>query len=337
MNGPQRRTLLLGAVAAIAVLAALSVAAGVDRVAAALAAADPALVAAAAALGLCWLASWSLMLRGVLGALGVSLSPWAAFRVYSGAAFANNVTPLGQAGGEPVAAALIATVTDARYETGLVGIASVDVLNVVPSVSLVVLGVGSYAATAAVGERVGFAVASAVGLIAAIVVTIALVWRYRASVVDRVPGTVGPALGRFDRFDAAAVESGLTERLGNFFTDIERVGADRRRLVGVVALSLVGWLFQAAALTVAFAAVGHPISPLIPVFVVPLSYVAGATPLPGGLGGIEAALVGLLVPTTGVAAAAVTAAVFLFRGAVYWLPTAIGGVSASALGVKAFE
>ena len=337
MNGPQRRTLLLGAVAAIAVLAALSVAAGVDRVAAALAAADPALVAAAAALGLCWLASWSLMLRGVLGALGVSLSPWAAFRVYSGAAFANNVTPLGQAGGEPVAAALIATVTDARYETGLVGIASVDVLNVVPSVSLVVLGVGSYAATAAVGERVGFAVTSAVGLIAAIVVTIALVWRYRASVVDRVPGTVGPALGRFDRFDAAAVESGLTERLGNFFTDIERVGADRRRLVGVVALSLVGWLFQAAALTVAFAAVGHPISPLIPVFVVPLSYVAGATPLPGGLGGIEAALVGLLVPTTGVAAAAVTAAVFLFRGAVYWLPTAIGGASASALGVRAFE
>lgn len=337
MNGPRRRTLLLGAGAAIAVLALLSVAVGVDRVAAALAAADPAFVAATATLGLCWLASWSLMLRGVLGALDVSLSPWAAFRVYSGAAFANNVTPLGQAGGEPVAAALIATVTDARYETGLVGIASVDVLNVVPSISLVFLGVGSYAATAAVGERVGFAVASAVGLIAAIVATIALIWRYRVAVVDRVPGAAGPLLGRFDRFDAEAVEAGLADRLGNFFADIERVGADRRRLVGVVALSLVGWLFQAAALTVAFAAVGHPISPLIPMFVVPLSYVAGATPLPGGLGGIEAALVGLLVPTTGVAAAAVTAAVFLFRGAVYWLPTAIGGASASALGVRAFQ
>jgi len=267
MNGPGRRTLLLGAGAAITVLALLSVAAG----------------------------------------------------------------------GEPVAAALIATVTDARYETGLVGIASVDVLNVVPSISLVFLGVGSYAATAAVGERVGFAVASAVGLIAAIVATIAFVWRYRAAVVDRVPGAAGPLLGRFNRFDAEAVEAGLADRLGNFFADIERVGSDRRRLVGVVGLSLVGWLFHAAALTVAFAAVGQPISPLIPIFVVPLSYVAGATPLPGGLGGIEAALVGLLVATTGVAAAAVTAAVFLFRGAVYWLPTAIGGASASALGVRAFE
>ncbi|ELZ46367.1 hypothetical protein C464_11148, partial [Halorubrum coriense DSM 10284] len=214
---------------------------------------------------------------------------------------------------------------------------SVDVLNVVPSVSLVFLGVGSYAATTAVGDRVGFAVASAVGLIAAIVAAIALVWRFRAAVVDRVPGAVGPFLGRFDRFDAETIEAGLADRLGNFFADIERVGTDRTRLLGIVALSLVGWLFQAAALTVAFAAVGHPISPLVPVFVVPLSYVAGATPLPGGLGGIEAALVGLLVPTTGVAASAITAAVLVFRGAVYWLPMVIGGASASALGVKAFE
>jgi len=337
MEGPQRRALILGTAGAVVLLALLFVVVGVDRVVDALAAADPVLVAATAALGLCWLAAWSLMLRAVLGALDVEMSVRTAFLVYSGAAFANNVTPFGQAGGEPVAAALISKVAAARYETGLVGIASVDVLNVVPSVSLVFLGVGSYAATTAVGDRVAVAVASAVALIAAIVTAIAVVWRYRVAVVDRVPGAIGPFLGRFDRFDAETVEAGLADRLGNFFADIERVGTDRRRLVGIVALSLVGWLFQAAALTVAFAAVGHPISPLIPVFVVPLSYVAGATPLPGGLGGIEAALVGLLVPTTGVAASAITAAVLVFRGAVYWLPMVIGGASASALGVKAFE
>ncbi|SFR49608.1 hypothetical protein SAMN04487937_2463 [Halorubrum sodomense] len=337
MNGSQRRALILGSAGAVILFAVLFVVVGVQRVVDALAAADPALVAATAGLGLCWLASWSLMLRAVLGALDVRLSVRTAFLVYSGAAFANNVTPFGQAGGEPVAAALISKVGEARYETGLVGIASVDVLNVVPSVSLVFVGVGSYAATTAIGERVGFAVASAVALVAAIVAAIAFVWRYRVAVVDRVPGAVGPFLGRFDRFDAETIEAGLADRLGNFFADIERVGTDRRRLLGIVALSLVGWLFQAAALTVAFAAVGHPISPLIPVFVVPLSYVAGATPLPGGLGGIEAALVGLLVPTTGVAASAITAAVLIFRGAVYWLPMLIGGLSASALGVRVLE
>lgn len=73
---------------------------------------------------------------------------------------------------------------------------------------------------------------------------------------------------------------------------------------------------------------------MVPLFAVPLAYVAGATPLPGGLGGIEAAFVALLVPTTGVPASAVTAAVLVFRGGVYWMPMAIGGVSASVLGVR---
>ncbi|OYR62654.1 flippase-like domain-containing protein, partial [Halorubrum ezzemoulense] len=150
MEGPQRRALILGAGGAVLLLAVLFVVVGVDRVVDALVRADPALVAAAAGLGLCWLAAWSLMLRAVLGALDVEMSVPTAFLVYSGAAFANNVTPFGQAGGEPVAAALISKVGEARYETGLVGIASVDVLNVVPSVSLVFLGVGSYAATTAV-------------------------------------------------------------------------------------------------------------------------------------------------------------------------------------------
>jgi len=221
-----------------------------------------------------------------------------------------------------------------RYETGLVGIASVDVLNVVPSISIVFLGVGYYATTAAIGERLEVAVTVAVALIAAIVTAIGLGWRYRRVVVDRLPSAVGGLAGRLDRFDAATVEAGIADRLQNFFEDIERVGTSPGRLAAAVGLSLSGWLFQAAALTVAFAAVGHEVAPVVPLFAVPLAYVAGATPPRRGLGGIEAAFVALLVPTTGVPASAVTAAVLVFRGGVYWMPMAIGGVSASVLGVR---
>ncbi|ELZ43483.1 hypothetical protein C471_00155 [Halorubrum saccharovorum DSM 1137] len=334
MDGSQRRGLIIGGIAALAVLAVLFVVVGADRVIETLLSADPALVAATFGFALCWLVAWSLMLRTVLGSLDVPLSVATAFLVYSGAVFANNVTPFGQAGGEPVAAALISRVSGSRYETGLVGIASVDVLNVVPSISIVLLGVGYYATTAAVGERLEVAVAVAVALIAAIVTAIALGWRYRSAVVDRLPSAVGRLAGRLDRFDADTVAAGIATRLRNFFDDIERVGTSPGRLAAAVGLSLSGWLFQAAALTVAFAAVGHQVSPVIPLFAVPLAYVAGATPLPGGLGGIEAAFVALLVPTTGVSASAVTAAVLVFRGGVYWMPVAIGGVSASVLGVR---
>ncbi|OYR41286.1 TIGR00374 family protein [Halorubrum sp. Ib24] len=337
MDGNRRRGLVIGATAAVAILAVLFAVVGAGRVVDALLASDPWLVAATFGLALCWLIAWSLMLRTVLGSLDVDLPVATSFLVYAGAVFANNVTPFGQAGGEPVTAALIAKVSGSRYETGLVGIASVDVLNVVPSISLVFLGVGAYAATAAIGERLEVAVAVAVALIASIATAIALGWRYRRELVDRLPAAVGGLLGRLRRFDAAAVETALATRLRNFFEDIERVGTRPRRLAAAVGLSLAGWTLQATALAVAFAAVGSPIAPEVALFAVPLAYVAGATPLPGGLGGIEAAFVALLVPTTGVAAATVTAAVLVFRGAVYWLPTLIGGISVSAIGIDAMR
>ena len=67
-------------------------------------------------------------------------------------------------------------------------------------------------------------------------------------------------------------------------------------------------------------------------FVVPVGSIAGATPLPGGLGGLEAAFIALLVPTAGVSASGATAAVLIHRGATYWLPTLFGGGAAAVIG-----
>ncbi|SIR72911.1 lysylphosphatidylglycerol synthase transmembrane domain-containing protein [Natronorubrum thiooxidans] len=341
MDTRNRRAFLLGAFGTIAVFAVLLFVVGARRVVDSLLSADPSLVAVTFALAICWLAAWSLMLRTVLVTLGVTIPVAKAFFVYSGAVFANNVTPFGQAGGEPVAALLISKVSDSRYETGLVGIASVDVLNVVPSISLIFVGVAYYATTAAIGERLETAVSSAVVLISAVVLVIGLIWRYHGTIIDRLPAIVAPRLERLglerlglERFDSQTLEADLADRLQRFFENIERVAVDRWRLVAVVGLSLAGWLFQTAALMAAFAALGYSVPPYVLLFVIPLANLAGAAPLPGGLGGIEAAFVTLLVPTTGVEASAVTAAVLIFRGAIYWMPVLIGGVSVSAFGVR---
>ncbi|WP_436348793.1 lysylphosphatidylglycerol synthase transmembrane domain-containing protein [Natronorubrum sp. FCH18a] len=339
MDERNKRAFLVGAFGAIAVFAVLFFAVGARDVVDSLRSAMPSLVVATFALALCWLGAWSLMLRTVLGALGVDVPAKKTFFVYAGAVFANNVTPFGQAGGEPVAALLISKVSDARYETGLAGIASVDVLNVVPSISLILVGVGYYATTAAVGERLETAVGSAVALIATIVLAMAVVWRYREAIVDRLPALLALRIGRFGftRFDPDTFEADLTDRLERFFENIERVATDRWRLSAVIGLSLAGWLFQVAALTAAFAAVGYSVPPYVLLFAIPLANLAGAAPLPGGLGGIEVAFVTLLVPTTGIAASVVTAAVLIFRGAIYWMPVLIGGVSVSVFGVRALE
>ncbi|WP_254764142.1 lysylphosphatidylglycerol synthase transmembrane domain-containing protein [Natrinema marinum] len=337
MDERNRRAFIIGGLGTIAVFAVLFFAVGARRVVDSLLSADPSLIGATFALALCWLAAWSLMLRTVLAALDVHVPLVKSFFVYAGAVFANNVTPFGQAGGEPVAALLISKVSDARYETGLVGIASVDVINVVPSIALILVGVAYYATTAALGSRLETAVGSAVALITAIVIVMILVWRYHDRLVERLPAIVAPRLGRLglERFESDTLEADLRDRLGRFFENIERVATDRWRLAAVVGLSLCGWLFQTAALTVAFAALGYDVAPYVLLFVIPLANLAGAAPLPGGLGGIEAAFVTLLVPTTGIPASIVTAAVLIFRGAIYWMPVLIGGISVSAFGVRA--
>ncbi|WP_122088172.1 lysylphosphatidylglycerol synthase transmembrane domain-containing protein [Halalkalicoccus subterraneus] len=330
------RALVVGFMGAFALIAGLFAVVGAGDVLEALATADPLLVAVSVGCAVLWLGAWGFVLQTVLGTLGVDLPTGRSLLVYAAAVFANNVTPFGQAGGEPIAALLISKVSDARYETGLAGIATVDALNVVSSLSLIAVGVGYYATTATIGGRLAVAVQSAIVIVASVTVLLYLVWRYQEAIVARLSGAAAAAVVRLPvgGSDSDAIAEDVSQRLRRFFAHIERMAVQRRRLAVAFGLSTVGWLLQAAALLAAFAALGHSVPVHILVFVIPLGNLAGATPLPGGLGGIEAAFVALLVPTTGLPAATVTAAVVIYRGAIYWLPVVIGGSSMAAFSAR---
>lgn len=335
MRGVQRRAIVLGFVAAGLLIAGLLWLVDVSQVGAAFSRADPALLGLTMGFALLWLAAWGGTLRTVLATLDVPISVPTSFFIYSGAVFSNNVTPFGQAGGEPIAALLISKVGKTRYETGLVGIASVDVLNVITSIAVVFLGVGVYALSFTVDSGLQAAVGTVGGLGIAIIVGFALVWRYREGIADRTAGPIARAIegmptGRLASWEPS--EADVTDRFHRFFGNIEVVAGDRRAMVLALLFSTSGWFFQAVGLVTAFAAFGRSLPLVIAVFVIPLAYLAGMAPLPGGLGSIEAAFVALLVPTTGIEAAVVTAAVLLFRLAMYWLPIVVGGASATVYG-----
>jgi len=142
MSGVDRRALVLGVTGAGALFVGLIWLVDVGRVRSSLARADPTVLGVMTVLALLWLAAWALTLRAVLDSMDVAIPLGTSFFVYNAAVFANNVTPFGQAGGEPVTALLVSKVAKTRYETGLVSIASVDVLNAVSSIALVFFGVG---------------------------------------------------------------------------------------------------------------------------------------------------------------------------------------------------
>lgn len=327
----RRRALVIGASGTIAIFAVLLFLVGGRDVLQALRTADPQLVGFVVLAGLCWLVCWSLMLRSILSTLGTRITVVRSFFVYAAAVFANNVTPFGQAGGEPVAALLISKVTDEPYETGLAGISAVDVLNVISSVTLILVSVSYYATTTTVGEAVQNAVVSAIGIVAGVSIVLGMSWRYRWSLVEAASRVVAATAGRL--LPTSAFEFDLQDRAGRFFGHVETIATSPARLALVLGLSLGGWLLQSVALYVAFGALGHTVPVAVVLFAIPLGNLAGAAPLPGGLGGIEAAFVAILAPTTGIAAATVTAAVLIYRGVIYWLPVGLGGAAAAAFGM----
>ena len=328
------RATVVGFVVAAVVLLALFWLVGFDEMLSALVIADRIALVAVVAIALLWLVAWGMALRAVLLVLDVPSTPRRAFLVYASATFANNVTPFGQAGGEPFSALLISRATDCEYETGLAAIASVDALNFVPSIGFSLVGIAYYATVFTVGQRVELAATTVVALAVVIPLLVYLAWGARERLEALAVRGIVPLGRRIARYlprvrppDPAAVR----ERIDGFFRAIERIAASRRGLATALFFSALGWLLLSASLWTSLYSLGEFVPFAVMLFVVPASSIAGATPLPGGLGGVETALVLLLVSTTPVGLATASAAVLIHRGATYWMPVLLGGGAAATL------
>jgi uncharacterized protein (TIRG00374 family) len=340
MDTDQLKATLVGFAGAIAVLGLLLYFVGVGDLLQYLRAADTTTVGLVIVVTVAWLFAWGLALRTVLSVLGRQVSPVKTFLVFSGAMFNNNITPFGQAGGEPVTALLISEVTDSDYGTGLAAIASVDTLNFVPSITLALLGMGYFATQTTFNARLESASIVVVGLTVGVIGGLVFAWRNH----DQIEGAVvnlGTRLGRLAGTYVPRVEdpgrAGIERRVSHFFEAIERVATSPRGLVLALTFSALGWGLQMSGLWLAFQAIGQPVSLAVVMFVVPVGAIAGMTPLPGGAGGIEAVLVFLLVaaPLPGVTESVALAAVVIYRGAVFWVPVVLGGVVMGTVGAGA--
>ena len=112
---------------------------------------------------------------------------------------------------------------------------------------------------------------------------------------------------------------------------LELIAGDRTTLLVGVGTSALGWLLFASMLWLSLYAVGVIVPFSVPLLVVPLATATNFVPVPGGVGSLDAALVLLLVVTSGIPAPAATAAVIVHRSASVLLPVVVGGTSAAVL------
>jgi uncharacterized membrane protein YbhN (UPF0104 family) len=109
-----------------------------------------------------------------------------------------------------------------------------------------------------------------------------------------------------------AVADRIGDRIGRCCAGVGALAGARRSLGSAIAAGCAGWIRSVFPLFFALLAVGDPVALPVVMVVVPMSAVAGAVPLPAGIGSTEAALSGLLVTVSGGAVTPESAAAAAF-------------------------
>lgn len=291
--------------------------------------AKPAWVVAGAASTLLCLGTWTSSWRRVLAGVGVGV-PWPPLAVsYYAATFVNYITPLGRTTGAPVSAYILSTDHRAPYRESLATVATVSTFNVAPMLTFAGIGALSIARGGEVPGKVTPVLAAVGALCVALPLFALALWRAKARVIAATTRGAAWLSARTAYVDAEGIE----RRVREFFLLLDRFGDSRWRLLELLALSYAGWVLFAAPLWFAAKALGVHLDPLLVAFIVPASTLASIVPTPGGLGGVEAAVVLLLTSLAGVPAATAGAIALLYRLSGYWVGVTVGGMA--ALGVSA--
>ena len=322
-----RQTLLktgVGFVVAAVILYLLARGIGIDAIRQELVGADVRWLALGCLSTAVGLVAWAKAWQVVLGVVGIPVRFRKLVVSYYAATFANYVTPLGQAGGEPFIAYVLARDTEASYEDSLASVVTADLLNLLPFFTFAAIGTAVlFVRTTLPDEVRGVAVALVVFAVG-VPAGAAAGWRVRRRLGRLVLRLVAP-VARRTRF--LSVE-GIRRRLAELNEAFERIAADPRALAHALVYSYVGWLFFALPLYFAALTVGEPVALLLVFFIVPASTLAGLTPSPGGLGGVTAALVALLGVLAGFSSATGYAVATVYRLASYWFAVGVGGLAA---------
>jgi len=316
--------ILVGFVVAGIVLALLIDFVGTAGVLRGLRRADPGWLALACLSTAICLTAWGKAWQIVLGVAGIEESFSKLVVTYYAATFANYITPLGQAGGEPFIAYVLSRDTEASYQDSLASVVTADLLNLFPFVTF--SGVGF--AALLYGSGLPAAVEPLAGGLVVLSVGVPLItavgWRFRDRLRSALLGLSAPVV---DRVPVLSVD-GLRERIHETEAAFERIARDRRALAKALSVSYVGWVFFALPLYFSAQAIGTELSLLLVFFIVPASTLAGLVPSPGGSGAVETALVVLVVGLTTIGRTDAAVIAILYRVASYLFALLLGGAAA---------
>ncbi|AGB39556.1 lysylphosphatidylglycerol synthase transmembrane domain-containing protein [Natronococcus occultus] len=255
--------------------------------------------------------------------------------LYLATRFAKYVTPYGQVVAPPGVAYVLSRRSNVEYEAGLAAIVGGIFANTLPYYTFGGFGLAYLLVGWQVtGSLQAYAVAF-LGTIAAGVAGAALLWYRRGAVervllagvspIRRVLGSIRPSLAR------SLHPEHVRKRLEGFYGTLETIAADRAALLAVLVLGHLAWFLFALPLYLTGLAMGAGVPLAVALLVVAFSKVGFLAPTPGGLGGVEVTIAGVLALLAPVDPATALAIALLYRVVAYWLAVVVGALAAIAL------
>ena len=312
-----------------------------NAVLAELASADGSLLLVGFVGSLAALGCWSEVHRRLLGSAGAEVGVRLAVVVYAAGTFARLVLPVGNAGAVAVLSYAFDRRTALEAEETVAAVTLGELSSIAASLALAAVGIAVFAVGAptepvtrrlVVGVGIGLVVVAAVAVAA---------WASRRRLVGLArdgAAAAGAAVERACRRAGYGLATGLVERrLRRFGRALSVASTDRRTLAIAFGLALAGWVCLAAGLWACALSLGVDVPVAVALFVVPVAGFATVLPVPGGLGGYEAALASGLYALAGLDPASAVAVSLLFRLPSYWFPMLLGGVAAAALSLGRAE
>jgi uncharacterized protein (TIRG00374 family) len=308
---------------------------GVRRFQSAILAADVEIVAVVVGVALLVLLFRGLALGVLLGILGYSVSTRRIVGVYAVTTMVSTVVPGGRAGGAPVNGHVVARAADADYEDGVVAVVVASLLSNLAIGAFGLCGV-VYLFVTSPGGTVTQVAAVAIGLFGLVVLGVAGLWRVRGRVYAGIVAgavRVTRVAGRLPYVPSPGREA--VERRASALADaVARLREGSHRQVAVVGtLFAVAHGLTVVALWLSFFAVDQAVPPGVLLAVIPVAVVTAVVPTPGGFGGVDVALVGLLTAGTAAIAPVAGAAVLVYRTATSGPALLVGGPVVLAMGV----
>lgn len=322
----------LALVASGVLLLALLALAGPDALAARLAGADLGWVGVAFGSILLSLLCWSQGLTPLLAVVDAPVPAGRTAVAYTASMLGRQIVPVGAVGGPAITAFTIHRQTDLSYDETLAVVTVAEFLSTVTSLLLAAAGITYLVATGP--EDPGLALVAGLLLLVAValVLGVALVWYRRGSVsrLVRSGAWILRAIGRrlSPRLAAWASSARASRSLGRFYDTVDALRGQSRAVFASTCYHLLGWILVVVSLWASALALDLEVAFALACVVVPTSLLVDVLPLPGGLGGIEVALAGLLVLLAGLDLAGAAAVVVLYRLATYWFVIALGAAAA---------